>query len=328
MVGQNRIDPERVPQVQLADGWKLPGIGMGTFGGGHYSPEQVAAAVRGALQAGYRLVDCAPVYGNEAALGPVFKEFIASGASRSELKIISKVWNDMHGPGDVLRSCVRSLKDLGLEYLDLFLVHWPFTDTPGPYRHREYMKTWAQMERLHELGLVRGIGVSNMSAAKLKLLLREARVKPVVNEIELHPCFQQPELFRFCLEHGIRPIGYCPIGSPKRPERNVEAGDAVDTENPAVKAVAENHRVHPAVICLKWAVQRGQIPIPFSVHATKYVANLRSVTEDPLSAAEMDLLQTADRNCRLMKGKGFLWDGARDWHDLWDEDGIIRGCTE
>jgi alcohol dehydrogenase (NADP+) len=141
--------------------------------------------------------------------------------------------------------------------------------------------------------------------------------------MELHPCFQQRELFDYCVNRGIAVIGYCPVGSPNRPDRDKAPGDVVDTEMPELIAVAKAHNIHPALVCLKWAVQRGQIPIPFSVHEKNYRSNLRALTEDPLSEAEMASLAGAERNCRLVKGQVFLWPGAKGWEDLWDTEGRI-----
>ena len=141
--------------------------------------------------------------------------------------------------------------------------------------------------------------------------------------MELHPSFQQPELFEYCIERNILPIGFSPIGSPSRPERDRTEDDVVDVEMPEIVSIAKAHNVHPAIICLKWAVQRGQVPIPFSVKEKNYMANLRCVTEEPLTDEEMELISKADKNCRLIKGHVFLWEGAKDWRDLWDLDGTI-----
>jgi alcohol dehydrogenase (NADP+) len=146
---------------------------------------------------------------------------------------------------------------------------------------------------------------------------------PSANEMELHPCFQQGEFFSYCKTRGIQPVGFCPIGSPTRPERDMTPDDVVDIQDPVVVKIAKAHGVHPAVICLKWAVQNGQVPIPFSIYRNEYASNLRCTVEDPLTFAEMQELKSADKNCRLIKGQVFLWDGSRDWHDLWDEDGKI-----
>ena len=143
--------------------------------------------------------------------------------------------------------------------------------------------------------------------------------------LELHPSFQQPELFDYARQHDILPIGYCPIGSPSRPERDRTEEDLADGELPGVAEAAKAHGVHPALICLKWAVQRGQVPIPFSVKAVQYEANLRCVIEDPLTEAEMAAIAGEDRNCRLIKGQVFLWEGAGGWEDLWDMEGVLKG---
>ena len=332
-----RIDPSRVPSLTLSNGKKIPCIGMGTFGSDRFTPEQVSAAVAGAIKAGYRLFDCASVYGNEDLIGKVFEDAINSGeVKREELFITSKVWNDMHGKGDVLLSCAQSLRDLRLDYLDYYFVHWPFPNyhAPGcdgdsrnpdskPFSVDEFIATWRQMERLYDMGLVRNLGMSSMTIPKLEAVLPLCRIKPTVIEMELHPCFQQQALYDYVVAHGIQPIGFCPIGSPTRPDRDTTPDDIADIQVPELVEIANNHGVHPAVICLKWAVQRGQIPIPFSIHENEYVSNLRCTVEDPLSDEEMEILKSVDKNCRLIKGQVFLWPGATDWHDLWDEDGVI-----
>ncbi len=334
-----RINPASVPSLTLSNGEKIPCIGMGTFGSDRFTPEQVSSAVAGAIKAGYRLFDCASVYGNEDLIGKVFEDAIKAGeVKREELFITSKVWNDMHGRGDVLLSCAKSLRDLRIDYLDYYFVHWPFPNyhAPGcdgdsrnpdskPFSADEFMATWRQMERLYDMGLVRNLGMSSMTIPKLEAVLPLCRIKPTVIEMELHPCFQQPELYDYVVSHGIQPIGFCPIGSPTRPDRDTTPDDIADIQVPELVAIAEKHGVHPAVICLKWAVQRGQIPIPFSIHENEYVSNLRSTVEDPLTSEEMETLKGLDKNCRLIKGQVFLWPGATDWHDLWDEDGTIAG---
>ena len=328
------IDPATIPQRILHTGAKMPAIGLGTFGSDHVSATQVAEAVKGAVAIGYRHFDCASVYGNEREIGRAFAQIFSSGIGRGELWITSKLWNDKHGEDDVIASCKKSLSDLGIEYLDLYLVHWPFPNfhPPGcdvdsrspdarPYIHAEFMKTWRRMEQLVDMGLVRHIGTSNMTIPKLKLVLRDARIRPAVNEMELHPHFQQPELFEFVEKNGMRAIGYCPIGSPGRPERDRTPEDTSPTEDPVILSIAKRHGIHPAVVCIKWAVQRGQTPIPFSVN--HYYGNLTGMVSDPLTAEEMRAIAGIDRNCRLIKGQVFLWKAGQTWEDLWDVDGEI-----
>ena len=329
------VDPSRVPRRQMPAG-RIPVVGLGTFGSDHVSHEEAAAAVLGAAAAGYRHFDCASVYGNEKHIGGSLRQIMAGGVSRSDLWINSKVWNNRHAPGEVIDSCKRSLEDLQLDYLDLYFVHWPFPNfhPPGcsvesrspdarPYIHANFMRTWEAMERLVGMGLVRNIGTSNVTIPKLDLILRDASVKPACNEMELHPHFQQPELFDFVTSRGMLPIGYSPLGSPGRPERDRTPEDTVDIEDPVIVSIARAHGVHPGVVCIKWAVQRGQVPIPMSVNPRNYVANLRAAVEDPLNGDEMAAIADIDRNCRLIKGQVFLWQGAKGWEDLWDLDGVI-----
>ena len=331
-----KIDPNLVPKRKLYTGAEIPAIGLGTFGSDQYTADRIAQAVKGAAEIGYRHFDCAAVYGNEKEIGAAFQEIFASGISREEIWVTSKLWNDKHAEEDVIPACKQTLSDLQLEYLDLYLIHWPFPNhhSPGvdvtsrdphavPYIHENYMKTWRSLEKLVEMGLVRHIGTSNMTIPKLKMLLRDAKIKPVANEMELHPHFQQPALFQFCLDNNIVPIGYSPIGSPSRPERDKTTEDTVDIEDPVIVRIAERLDVHPAVVCIKWAVQRGQIPIPFSVKPEKYRSNLEAVVKDPLTEAEMEAIARIDKNCRLIKGQVFLWEGAQGWEDLWDLDGHI-----
>jgi diketogulonate reductase-like aldo/keto reductase len=330
------IDPAKVPQCILYTGAAMPAIGLGTFGSDHVTAAEVAAAVIGAAEVGYRHFDCAAVYGNEAEIGAALQQVMAGGVAREDLWITSKLWNDKHGEADVIPAFMQSLHDLQLDYLDLYLIHWPFPNhhAPGvdvdsraadaqPYVHANYMKTWRQLEKLVDQGLVRHIGTSNMTIPKLELLLRDARIQPAANEMELHPHFQQPELFDFVRARGIAPIGYSPIGSPARPDRDRTPDDTVDIEDPVIVAIAERHGVHPAVVCVKWAVQRGQTPIPFSTKRRNYLANLRGVVEDPLTDEEMTAIAAIDQNNRLIKGQVFLWKLGQHWEDLWDINGVI-----
>ena len=331
-----KIDPNLVPQRKLYTGAQMPAVGLGTFGSDRFNANDIAEAVKGAAQVGYRHFDCASVYGNEKEIGVSFQKILSSGIKREELWITSKLWNDKHAEKDVIPSCQKTLHDLQLEYLDLYLIHWPFPNyhAPGvgvdsrdphavPYIHENYMKTWRQMEKLVEMGLVRHIGTSNVTVPKLKLLLRDAKIKPAANEMELHPHFQQPEFFQFCIDNKIIPIGFTPIGSPTRPDRDKTPEDTVDIEDPVIVKIAKRLNVHPAVICVKWAVQRGQVPIPFSIYPKEYWSNLKSATTEPLTAEEMREIAAIDKNCRLIKGQVFLWESAKDWQDLWDLDGNI-----
>ena len=332
------IDPKTVPVFTLGDGGSIPCLGMGTFGSDRVSPEEVAQAVAGGIRAGYRLIDCAACYGNEEQIGKVLRAAFDEGiVERKDMFIMTKVWNDMHR--DVEKSCLKSIQDLQCDYVDMLFIHWPFpnyhppfcdVDTRNPdsrpFSVNEFLDTYRQIEALVDKGLVRHIGISNMTIPKLEAVLGQLRIKPAACEIEMHPCFQQTELYTYLKDHDILTIGYMPLGSPRRPERDIEPGDIADMQMPELLKIAQDHGVHPAIICLKWALQRGVLPIPFSVH--NYEANLRATVTEKLTDEEMGVISTLERNNRLVKGQVFLWPGAEDWRDLWDEDGVIRGCTD
>jgi diketogulonate reductase-like aldo/keto reductase len=335
-VAADGIDPALVPKKAMPDGTKIPVIGLGTFGSDRFSGVQVASAVLEAACVGYRHFDCASVYGNEHHIGHALRAIREGGVRREELWVTSKLWNDKHGEGDVAASCEQTLRDLQLDYLDLYLVHWPFPNyhPPGcdvssrsadakPYIHENYMKTWRQMETLVDRGLVRHIGTSNMTIPKLRLVLRDARIRPACNEMELHPHFQQTEFFRYVVEQGIIPIGYSPIGSPNRPERDRTETDTVDIEDPVIVKIAERLGLHPGTVCIAWGVQRGEVVIPFSVKRHQFLGSLRAVVDSPLTEGDMRAIAAIDRNCRLIKGQVFLWKEDQSWEDLWDLSGEI-----
>ena len=324
-----RIDQSVIPKKRLYTGAEIPCVGMGTFGSDRVSHEDVSEAAAGAIRCGYRLFDCAACYGNEAQIGTVFQEaFQEKAVERKDLFIMSKVWNDMHR--DVARACKKSISDLACDYLDMYFIHWPFPNyhAPGcdgdarnpdsrPFSVDEFLDTYRQCEALVDQGLIRHIGVSNMTIVKLDAVLPKLRIKPAAAELEMHPAFQQRELKEYLEAHDIVPVGYMPIGSPRRPERDIMEEDIADLEMPEIREIARAHGISPAATALKWAHQNGQIPIPFSVH--HYYENLECMTADPLTEEEMAVIATLERGNRLVKGQVFLWEGARDWHELWDE---------
>ncbi len=327
------VDPSLIPQRTLYTGAKMPAIGLGTFGSDHATAEEVQNAVRMAIRMGYRHFDGAACYGNEQEIGKVYKEAFDEGVvKREDLFIVSKVWNDMHK--EVRKACEKTLSDLQLDYLDMYYVHWPFPNyhppkcdvternpDSKPFSVARFMDTWHQMESLVDDGLVRHIGMSNMTIPKLKAVLPLCRIKPACIEMELHPCFQQKELYDYVKSQGIEIVGFCPLGSPDRPERDRTPEDVADLQTPVMKEIAAAHGVHPVLIAIKWAVQKGHTPIPFSIKEKNLYTNLKCVTEDPLTDEEMKRIETLECNNRLVKGQVFLWPGADDWQDLWDLDG-------
>ncbi len=330
------LDPAMVPQRKLSNGATIPALGIGTFGSDRFSAEDIADSVLNALEIGYRLVDCASCYYNEAEIGTAFRAAFDAGLKREDVFVTSKLWNDKHKPEEVIPQIRQSIEDLQTDYIDCYFIHWPFANyhEPGcdvtsrapnatPYDHKRLMSVYRELEKAVDMGLIRSIGTSNWTIPKMKLLLRDCRIRPVLNELELHPHFQQQEFFDYLLREGIQPIGFCPIGSPTRPDRDKTESDTCDIEDPVIVKIAKDHGVHPAVICLKWAVKRGQIPIPFSIYRDQVLSNLAAAIYDPLTDEEMAAISRINKNCRLIKGQVFLWKDNQDWKDLWDEDGVI-----
>jgi diketogulonate reductase-like aldo/keto reductase len=330
------VDPNSVPQLTLHTGAKIPCIGQGTFGNDRFTPAQIAESVLGGLSVGYRFIDCAAVYGSEREIGEVLEHVLKNGVAREELFISSKLWNDRHAPVDVLPTLKKSLADLRLDYLDMYFIHWPFPNThaPGaahdsrspdakPYIHANYMATYRELEKAVDAGLIRHTGTSNMTRPKMELVLADARIKPAANQMEMHPTFQQTEFFTYLRTNGVLPIAFCPIGSPGRPPRDTDPSDVEVLTHPTVVSIAEAHGVHPALVAVKWAAQRGQLPIPSSIHREKYLSSLKAVVSDPLTADEMERMAAVDCGSRLIKGQVFLWEKANSWHDLWDIGGVI-----
>ncbi len=325
------VDPLAVPVRTLFTGSEMPAIGLGTFGNDRYDAGQVAEAVLGAVGVGYRLIDCAAAYCNEAAIGEALAIAQRHGVKRQELFITSKLWNDKHQPQLVRPALEQTLADLRLDYLDMYYIHWPFANIhyPGagpddrhpdsrPYDHDAYMATYRELEKAVDEKLIKHIGTSNMTISKLDKVLAEAIIPPAANQMEMHPAFSQPEFFAYLQGKSVVPVAFCPLGSPERPARDTDPGDVSVMQHPVIAAMAAKRSVHPAVICLKWAITRGQVPIPSSIKRVEYVANLRAAVSGPLTDEEMRELAAVECNCRLIKGQVFLWQGAKSWRDLWD----------
>jgi 2,5-diketo-D-gluconate reductase A len=233
--------PGAVPDVTLNNGVRMPQLGFGVFQVGN---DEARAAVATALECGYRSIDTAALYGNEHGVGVAVR---ASGIPREELFVTTKLWNADHGAGRVLPAFERSLDKLGLDYVDLYLIHWPV-----PSRDR-FVETWEAFQELYAEGRLRAIGVSNFTPPQLTRLLEETAVVPAVNQVELHPGFQQPELRAFHREHGIATEAWSPLGQ----------GAALT--HPVITRLAERHEKTPAQVVLRWHLDLGNVVIPKSV---------------------------------------------------------------
>lgn len=244
-------------EFELNNGVMIPAIGFGTYK--LPDDETTVDAVKYAIKAGYRHVDGAAVYANEKAVGRGLRE---SGVAREELFVTSKVWNTDRGYDYTLRAFDRSLADLGLDYLDLYLIHWPASASQFPDWRDINLQTWHALERLYSEGRVRAIGVSNFMPHHLRPLLDEAEIVPVVNQIEYHPGFTQPECVDFCTERGIRIEAWSPLGR----------GRVFD--NPLLNEIAARYGKTVPQICLRWELQHGIIVLPKSATPERITANL------------------------------------------------------
>ena len=317
--------------VKLSNGHVLPYVGIGTFGSDWLSPQKIAEIVSVALDEGYRHVDCAAVYGNQPEIGQVLKEKFQSGKlKREEVHITSKLWNSDHNC--VRQACEKSLKELHLSYLDLYLVHWPFPNhhDPGVTVHsrdpnakgfevNEFVQnTWREMEKLVEDGLCKAIGVSNFTKHKLQQLLPLCKIRPAVNQYERHPFLQQQELFDFCQKEGIAVTGSAPLGAGDRPERDRTNDDPIVMASDVVKKIAAETGASVAQVILRWATQTGGIVVPKGINVEQIQDNLLSLNLT-LSDHHLQELRSLDQHARLIKGQVFCWKDNQSWKELWDE---------
>ena len=327
MLSPATSDSPPMRTVAFANGDQMPLLGLGTW---KSDPGQVYGAVREAIRLGYRHIDCASVYGNEPEVGQAICGAIDEGdVTREELWITSKLWSNAHGRDNVEPALRRTLQDLGLAWLDLYLIHWPVPIRPGvafptsaqdllPPTEVPIRATWQGMEAALEAGLTRHIGVSNFSSRKLHDLLDHCRIRPEVNQVELHPLLQQVSLWADCTAEGIHITAYSPLGSLDRPAV-VKAPDApVLLENPVICAIAAERGCTPAQVLLAWHVQRGISTIPKSVTPARLRENL-AAAEIELSPADRARIEALDQNIRLVDGSFWLMDGG-PWtlQTLWD----------
>jgi len=314
--------------LQLANGDRLPILGLGTW---KAEPGEVGQAVTTAVGLGYRHIDCAKIYGNEAEIGQALKKLLDDGqVRRDDLWVTSKLWNDAHLPERVLPTLQQTLTDLQLDHLDLYLMHWPLAFHPGvlypesaadtiPLAELPLEATWQAMQELVSRGLCRHIGVANFTQKKLQALIAVGGQRPEVNQIELHPYLQQPSMLDFCRQEGILLTAYAPLGSAGRPEHLRPATEPVLLEDPVIGEIARELAVTPAQVLLQWGMARGTAVIPKSVKPQRLQENLAAADIElpPEAKARIDSL---DRHRRYFSGQfwtfeetGYtlqtLWDG-------------------
>ena len=263
-----------IPTVPLNNGVEIPQVGYGVF---LVPAAETRAAVTSALETGYRHIDTARIYGNEQAVGSAVAE---SGIARDELFITTKCWNSDQGYDSALAAFDASVQRLGLDVVDLYLIHWPM-----PSKDR-YVDTWRAFEKLYADGRARSIGVSNFHPPHLRRLFDETGVVPAINQVELHPWLQQDELRRFHAEHGIVTEAWSPIS------RGEKLGD------PTVGAIADKHGVTPAQVILRWHLDLGNVVIPKSVDPGRMAENL-DLFGFQLDAHDTEAIATLDSGLRV-----------------------------
>ncbi|XP_055938939.1 aldo-keto reductase family 1 member B1-like isoform X2 [Argiope bruennichi] len=295
----------KVPNVKLSDGKEMPIIGLGTW---KSKPGEVLNAVKVAIDVGYRHIDCALAYQNENEVGQAIKEKIADGTiKREDIFVTSKLWNTYHRKEKVPECCNLSLKALGLDYLDLYLIHWPIAYKEGtelfPKNEKgemlceniDFKETWKGMEEVYEKGLVKSIGLSNFNSEQIKTILSICKIKPTVLQVECHPYLNQNKLIEFCKSHNIAVTAYSPLGSPDRPW--VKPDEPSVLADPRIKEIAEKRNKSPAQILLRFNVQRGVIVIPKSVTEER-IRNNFEIFDFELTPEEMDLINSFTENYR------------------------------
>jgi diketogulonate reductase-like aldo/keto reductase len=263
-----------VPTLRLNNGVDIPQVGFGVF---QVPPDEVIEPVRTAIEAGYRLIDTAAAYGNEEGVGKAISE---AGVGRDELFVTTKLWNGDHGYDKALRAFDDSLTRLGMDTVDLYLIHWP---TPA---RDDYVETWKAFERIYADGMARAIGVSNFTEAHLERLLGACEVVPAVNQVELHPRFAQDGLRAFHAKHGIVTEDWSPLGQGKGL-----------LEDPVITGIAEERGKSPAQVVLRWHIQLGNVVIPKSVTPERIRSNIEvfDFTLDEAETAALTNLGSGDR---------------------------------
>jgi len=346
------IDPESVHKVRLSSGVMMPVAAFGTFHS-DWAQEYMKDATVEAIRLGWRHIDTARAYENEAVVGEAIREAVRKGyiSSRDELFITGKLWNGHMTPKDVAPALDATLAALGVDKIDMYLNHWPWPNvhTPGcagehrnpdavPYIHEAFLETWGEILKLKRAGKIVDVGVSNHTRTTLALLLRDvdAAARPVLNQMEMHPLFQQTELRRFMESNGIVCTGYMALGSPKRPGRDTFKEHRADMMDPVIQEIAREIGTTPARVCLNWAYQRENRSGGFVAMATRsdwILENLKSAAEDLLTPEQMLRISGdgtpenpgIDANNRLIWGQVFLWPEADgDWRVLWNDSQVFE----
>jgi len=350
------INPSEVTQLKLPDGTFMPQAAMGTFHSDNPDLIEIMEdIIIESIRLGYRHLDCATAYQNEEVVGGAIAKALKMGiVNRDELFVLSKLWNKHMSSAEVIPACKDSLKMLGLDYLDMYVVHWPWPNfhEPGatgdaknehavPYIHEDFMKVWEKMTELKNMGLVKNIGTSNQTRMTMELLLRDTNDfnRPVYNQMELHPLFQQKELVKYFIENGVVPSGYMSLGSPRRPGRDRFAEHQADMQHQVIQHITKETGMTPPEVCLAWAHQRENNNVGYVSMAERsewIKSNLEASTKNALSLEQMIAIEGdgsdenpgINSNNRLIWGQVFFWPEARllghDRDVLWNDTQIFE----
>jgi len=294
------------PTYKLYNGKLIPKLGYGTW---KAEKNLVKQSVKVALQEGYKHIDCASVYGNEKEVGDAISEH--KEIPRENLFITSKLWNTHHNPELVATALEQTLNDLGVKYLDLYLIHWPiaFKSTPQDSKSQHQIddipliNTWKAMEALQQKGLIKSIGVSNFGIKDLQEILPNCTIKPAVNQIEVHPYLTQEKLLEYCKNHGIHVTAYSPLGNPGLPQHD----NVVPLlENETIKSIGFKHAKTSAQILLRWGIQRGLSVIPKSTTQSRIRENNR-IFDFELDEESMQKIMALNKNRRFVQPTWFTY---------------------
>ena len=309
--------------LEFRNGDVLPSLGLGTW---LSKKHEAYNAVLEAIRAGYRHIDCAYIYGNEKEIGMALQEAFKLGlVKREDLFVTSKLWNSDHAPERVEVAIRRSLHDLQLDYLDLYLIHWPVAFKTGHEQAKTaddltslaqvpLKETWKAFEEAQKKGYTKHIGVSNFNIPKLKQLISAATIAPEVNQVELHPYLQQTELIEFCQQNRILVTAYSPLGS-----RHLVQSEAGLTCEEQVIAIAKKHSCSPAQVLLVWGMKRGVAVIPKSVNASRIQENFASLKVE-LDAEDVKQINLLERNLRIATGEFcVLQGGSYTLKNMWEK---------
>lgn len=311
----------------VKDNHTIPAIGLGTW---KSTPGEVGNAVSSALEIGYQHIDCASIYQNQTEIGSAFsKKLSDKSVKREDLWITSKLWNNAHAARHVRPALEATLRDLQLDYLDLYLIHWPvhFKENIVFPKHADeflepdaipVMETWQAMEKMVQKGLCRFIGVCNFNLQRLEELSQQAHVQPVMNQIELHPFLQQKKMLDFCAENNILVTAYSPLGSPDRPAGLKKKDEPSLLSHPVIIELAQKRNISAGQLLISWALSRNTVVIPKSTNPNRQRENLEAASLQ-LDQSEIDSINQLEQNYRFVDGSFFQSPGSPyTVVDFWD----------